>query len=163
VPRLLSPARCVREDQGGALMMSREWERGRLARIADKTRADNPHAASRIGSRQRLRWLAGWLFQDGRMEAPAREATREPVRGEVHMTECCGAREQAGAHDGGAVQAWCDGCHEITCSACAFEFSQEDGYGDDGRGVRTHALCRDCAGEREEKRQRREARNDSGV
>lgn len=45
--------------------MSREWERGRLARIAGKGREANPHAR---GIR-RMRWLAGWLYQDERERA----------------------------------------------------------------------------------------------
>ncbi len=42
--------------------MSRVWERGRLARIAGKTRRANPHA----GGKKAASWLAGWLHSDAR-------------------------------------------------------------------------------------------------
>jgi hypothetical protein len=42
-------------------------------------------------------------------------------------------------------------------------FEAEDGYGDDGKGIRTFALCDVCHADREYKRQMRDWRNDSGV
>ena len=78
-------------------------------------------------------------------------------------TDCCGAKEAMGPDDGGVHTTLCRDCNEECCSGCAAVFDAEDGYGEDGRGVRVYALCVDCHNLREERRQRREARNDSGV
>jgi hypothetical protein len=78
-------------------------------------------------------------------------------------TDCCAAKVQVGPHDGGAREGTCRDCDDTVCSACAGMFEQEDGYGDDGTGIRTFALCQSCYSGREDKRQRREARHDSGV
>lgn len=59
--------------------------------------------------------------------------------------DCCGAPLDRGA--GGAHEAFCSECGEECCSACAPIFEAEGGYGDDGQGVRTRAVCRDCVGE----------------
>lgn len=56
--------------------------------------------------------------------------------------DCCGAPLDRGA--GGAHEGWCSECEEQCCSACAPIFESEGGYGD-GQGVRTRAVCRDCA------------------
>lgn len=61
------------------------------------------------------------------------------------------------------MTAWCFDCHDEVCSSCAAVFEREDGYDSDGQGIRTFALCRPCETIRDERRQRREARNDSGV
>jgi len=61
----------------GAGVMSREWERGRLARIAGKPRSANPYGLTGKSSARRMRWLAGWLYQNERQETPAREVPRE--------------------------------------------------------------------------------------
>jgi hypothetical protein len=75
--------------------------------------------------------------------------------------EACGAKLDLGA--GGEHETTCNDCDAPLCSGCAFGYSCEGGYGDDGQGVRTTAYCSTCYAERDEKRQRREARNDSGV
>lgn len=80
----------------------------------------------------------------------------------ARATECCGRRLAVGPH-GGEHEASCRECERELCSGCAGVYECEGGYGDDGQGVRTFALCCECYGEREEKRQRREARADSGV
>jgi len=77
------------------------------------------------------------------------------------LTDCCGAPVDRGG--GGAHQGFCQECAEELCSACAGVFESEGGYGDDGQGVHTRSICASCFAEIEEKRQRREARNDSGV
>ena len=79
------------------------------------------------------------------------------------LTDCCGAKVRRQHDDGRADEGFCSTCHEEVCSACAPVFEREDGYGDDGQGVRTFALCESCYADREDKRQRREWRNDSGV
>lgn len=80
-------------------------------------------------------------------------------------SDCCGATLAYLGYEDGAREATCDTCGEDLCSSCAAEYSAEDGYGDDGRSVRTEATCKACAEEavREEKRQMRDWRNDSGV
>ena len=79
--------------------------------------------------------------------------------------DCCGAVLADLGYEDGAYQTLCDCCGEDVCSACAAEFEAEDGYGDDGRGVRVKAVCKACEEEarREERRQMRAWRNDSGV
>jgi len=78
---------------------------------------------------------------------------------------CCGATLATLGYEDGARESVCDTCGEDCCSRCADEYESEDGYGDDGQGVRTHATCKACAEEalREERRQMRDWRNDSGV
>ncbi|MEY4932963.1 MAG: hypothetical protein RLZZ403_1283 [Pseudomonadota bacterium] len=88
------------------------------------------------------------------------------------------------------MESLCDDCSVEVCDVCAAYFDREDGYGEDGQGVRTHCLCRPCAVERElvaedraidramddakearlareadqeYRRQKRDERNDSGV
>ncbi len=84
-------------------------------------------------------------------------------RGAEHVTFCCGARMRAQHDDGGADEGFCSVCSAELCSSCASEWSREDGYGDDGQGVRTDATCKSCHADREERRQYREWRKDSGV
>ena len=79
------------------------------------------------------------------------------------IADCCASKVQTGPNDGGAREGTCRDCDDVTCSACAGVFESEGGYGDDGQQVRTFALCSSCYSAREDKRQRREARNDSGV
>lgn len=76
------------------------------------------------------------------------------------LTGCCGARLRVDSTGG---EGTCRDCDRELCSGCAGYYEAEGGYGDDGLGVRTFALCCECYGAREEKRQRRAARNDSGV
>lgn len=71
-------------------------------------------------------------------------------------SECCGATDNP-------RETWCHGCHEQVCTSCAASWDEDGGYGEDGQQVRVFAFCKECEAEREEKRQRREARNDSGV
>ena len=82
-----------------------------------------------------------------------------------HVTGCCGAKVQRYQDDGGAREGTCRDCDEPVCTDCAGLW--EDDYsleGDPGSyrwcGL---SLCKDCHGERDYKRQRREQRNDSGV
>lgn len=63
-------------------MMSRAWERGRLARIAGKDRKANPYGRQR---RQNAQWLAGWLHQDER-------CTPVVVEAEPTLWRCSGSR-----------------------------------------------------------------------
>ena len=72
------------------------------------------------------------------------------------LTSCCGAT-------GERMESLCDDCSVEVCDVCAAYFDREDGYGEDGQGVRTHAKCDECAAEDEYVRQRRDQRNDSGV
>ena len=58
---------------------------------------------------------------------------------------CCNATLADLGYEDGAREALCDTCGEDLCSACAAEYSAEDGYGDDGQGVRTEATCKACA------------------
>jgi len=58
-------------------------------------------------------------------------------------TDCCGA-ELADLGLDGAHETTCGVCGEDVCSACAATYEAEDGYGDDGRGVRVQAVCREC-------------------
>lgn len=81
----------------------------------------------------------------------------------TNLTECCASPVRQWHDDGGADEGTCRDCDDAVCSKCAAVFEREDGYGDDGRGVRTFALCDRCHEEREYKRQRREWRNDTGV
>lgn len=94
--------------------------------------------------------------------AEVRKRTRAHVASK-QVTACCGAPVREWHNDGGADEDSCRDCDEELCSHCASVFEREDGYGDDGKGIRTFALCDSCHGDREYKRQRREARNDSGV
>ena len=64
------------------------------------------------------------------------------------LTACCGAKVRQWHDDGGADEDSCRDCDAELCSHCAAVFEREDGYGDDGRGVRTFALCTDCHGVR---------------
>ena len=80
-------------------------------------------------------------------------------------TACCNATLATLGYEDGAREVMCEDCGEDICSRCAAEYEAEDGYDDDGQGVRVHALCKGCVEEaaREERRQMREWRNDSGV
>ncbi len=60
--------------------MSRAWEQGRLARIAGKPRAANPHLP---GKRSRS-WLSGWLHSDARCIQTA-QLDRRFLRGATWM------------------------------------------------------------------------------
>jgi len=79
-------------------------------------------------------------------------------------TECCGAALRTGPdQDSAADEGLCNTCGAELCSACAATWCREDGYGDDGQGVRTEAVCQSCHADREERRQMRDWRRDSGV
>lgn len=61
------------------------------------------------------------------------------------VTSCCGSKVRMWHDDGGADETLCNECGHETCSRCAASFSSEDGYDDDGQGVRTRAICQACA------------------
>lgn len=63
------------------------------------------------------------------------------------VTSCCGfpVRTWHSQSDTVADETLCDDCGAYCCSRCAAAFSREDGYDDDGQGVRTHAICQSCA------------------
>lgn len=87
----------------------------------------------------------------------------------MKKSDCCGAVLATLGYEDGAYETLCDVCSKEVCSECAATFEAEGGYGDDGQGTRTHALCNECAeeaereAERDYRRQMREWRNDSGV
>ena len=68
-------------------MMSRDWERGRLARIAGRTRRDNPYRSHRSSTRA-MRWLAGWLYQDER-SAMRCNRCHKPMKGTTAYDGAC--------------------------------------------------------------------------
>jgi hypothetical protein len=63
------------------------------------------------------------------------------------VTGCCGAKVRTWHSQGDerADEGFCQVCGEDLCSQCAAVFEAEGGYGDDGQGVRTKALCGACA------------------
>lgn len=94
----------------------------------------------------------------------------------IPTTSCCDSPVMRGP-EGGAIKAQCHDCDDELCSKCAATFEREDGYGYDGREIRTFALCESCEGHRRYVREEKEreewhrnyqsniqaARNDSGV
>ena len=55
--------------------------------------------------------------------------------------DCCGARLADLGYEDGAHETTCEVCGKDVCSECAAVYEAEGGYGDDGQGVRVHALC----------------------
>ena len=62
------------------------------------------------------------------------------------VTACCGApvRSWHGQGDTVADEGTCHKCEVDLCSHCAAVFEVEGGYGPDGQGTRTFALCEPC-------------------
>lgn len=70
--------------------MSRQFEKGRLARIAGQPGASNPYTSQRW----RGRWLAGWLHSDAKIRERERRlpSLEEPARGDV--CPACGTQRE---------------------------------------------------------------------